>query len=478
MPSAPLNWKTSLRANSVPGGFVLSLAALVLFGLVRFCFATFGVRVFGPAYVGDVMGAIAPALLLATVGAAPLAVLISKYVPELKAQDQRDRAARVYTAMMFAGVTVLVAPGVILGVGLGFRCVAIAYFSLYVVYLLLKQSMYAFQRMHEYFIAEAVSSATFFVAFGAACASGATALATVSLLCPPFVFLLIASRQLRREMLWAGCGHELRSNLRQYGPFLFSTLINALAGVAGYQLVLTVGALLEVDKTTLGYIAVLLAALSPFGLVPSALGTVLFPELARRYGAEDTQGQTRLVANATAFLQLFSGLAFGCAAILGPAVVSLLKVPAETGYLELWVVSCAALYMSTVSSPSGIYLNATKYVQRNSAISVTFVVLAASAAVVTFRHDPTLAAAVTYGLAMVPPAWIRGFLARNLLAARGRELLLAHATSITVFVFTLLLPGRTMTTDALLVGALGAMHVPLGRSVANEAVSRLRGAGV
>src|SRR6185369_285004 len=116
-------------------------------------------------------------------------------------------------------------------------------------------------------------------------------------------------------------------------------------------------------------------SLAPLNFLPAALGTSLFPEIARRYGAGDEPGQRRAVAGSVLALQLLV-LSAGTALLLAPdTCLRLMHVPPERDVRITWILLAWVLQLTIVSSPCGHFLNATRHAARHAAASLVFLIL-------------------------------------------------------------------------------------------------------
>jgi O-antigen/teichoic acid export membrane protein len=341
----------------------LTAAALALYGLIRFVFNAVAVRIFGAEFVGVVGVGSSWATLAAVLIASAPAVVVSRFVAERRGRGEDERAAAVFAGVLLLSGSALAGAAVVLAFVPALAPVRLLalYAPGFGFYLLLKAGYLAWADDRRYFAAEIVSSVAFFAAFAAACAARSPLGATASLLVHPLAFGLLAAFRLRRRMRLSGALRELRAGAGTYAPFLGASFVNALGGLGGYHLIVVAAGAILRDPADVGYVALILASLSPLNLAPQALGAVLLPELAFRSGAGDADATRRLVRRSVAAMQGFAVVA-GVPLLAFPGFwMARLGVPDRGDLRVAWVLLALPLLVAMISAPCGHLLNATRH---------------------------------------------------------------------------------------------------------------------
>jgi len=370
----------SLRAS-----FVVASIAIALFGLGRFLFNLVAVRIFGPDFVGGVNVSLSSwtvvAILLGTVPG----FVTSKFVAESTARGDDGRAGRVFSAALAS----VVVPGIVIALSsMALRPGAAATWAWYVpvfgAYLVIKAAAFAFGTQRSYLAAEVSGFAVFATVCGLGCLLRSARIAELSLLLQPATIVMVGAWGLRDRLAWHGVAEEVATGWRDYGTFWGAIFVNAAAGLVSYHMaVVLAGAILD-DRAQVGYLSVLLSSLAPLNFVPAALGTSLFPEIARRYGVGDEVGQRRTVTGSVLALQALV-LSAGTALLLGPEpFLRLMHVPADGPVRTTWILLAWVLQLTIVSSPCGHFLNATRYAGRHAIASLVFLAIGLAMGVAGF----------------------------------------------------------------------------------------------
>lgn len=445
----------------------MSGATLALFGLVRLIFNAVGVRIFGAEYVGVVGAAQSTSSIAAVLLAAVPSVLGTRFVSQHRGAGEAERAARLFTAVLVATIVLAGAATAAFAwtgspAGAPVLAVYVLFFSLY---LLFKATYFAFGMSRAYARAEGAGFVAFLVTFGVACALRSTTAATLSTLAHPAVVVLSGCWDHRAHWRPQGAWSELARDGKGYAGFALSTLANALNGLASYHLLLVLASR-QLDAESTGHLSVLLSALSPFSLLPTAFGSAAFPELSRRFGGGDHVGMTRLMRRSTIVLQGVILVAMTPFFFLSGALLPLLGLPADVGLETTWSWILLALLLNCISAPAGHYLNASEHVHKHAVLSVltlaigTWVGLGAltrygivGAGIMRWAVDGTMAWA-RIALAEIVSPWMSG--ARSWLLA-------GHALLLAIFVTSVLL--RQTAWGVGLWFAATAIQVALGSRV-------------
>lgn len=419
------------------GSVLASGLALALFGIVRFTFTLVGIRKFGPAFIGDTSAAVSTLTVIGILAGAGPSNLALKYIAQYLGEELPDRADRVFAgAFGFAVVFSIVAAPLALLMSIPDTAELLVYAPLFSSYLFLKGTYFSFGAGRAYLTAEFCGAASFTAVFGSAIFMDEHYLALHSLTAHLAGFVTKAVWDHRQHFVSSRVVQELRRDLREYLPYMAASLLNALAGMGSFHLVVVLASIVLANSTEVGYISALLAALGPFNLLPAAVGYVLFPELARRYGARDSEGQRQLVAWATLGLQVPATVLFGGVALASPLILPLIGVPVRPDLTLLFGITCFDAALSMISAPSGHFLNATRYIGTQATFSSTFLLLALPTGWFAMLRFGTLGAAVMRFLASAPPSYLRLLLSERLLRWRTIfrvRLLLGHGALLLTF---------------------------------------------
>jgi O-antigen/teichoic acid export membrane protein len=405
----------SLRAS-----FLVAAIALALFGLGRFLFNLVTVRVFGPEFVGEVNVALSGwTVVTVLLGTVP-ALLTSKFVAESIALGNEVRAKRIYSASLAAALV----PGLIVAVAASVVAASENrlwswYVPIFAAYLVTKAAAFAFARQRAYVISEATGFAAFLLLLVTGCVVGSTRIVELSLLLHPAIIVAVMTWNLRREVVGSGLVRELTDEWRRYSAFSGASAVNAAAGLVSYHLAVVLAGFLLADRASVGYLSVLLSSLSPLNFLPTALGTSLFPELARRHGAGDEAGQRRAVARSVIALQTVVCTA-GTALLLAPEPALLaMHLPVDSSVRVTWVLLAWALQVSIVSSPCGHYLNATRFAARHAVASLWFLLIGLAVGIAGLVMIGLVGAAIMRVGVDVGLAWTRMLMAERSLRWSG-----------------------------------------------------------
>jgi len=397
------------QGNRLGLSFLLASVALALFGLIRFSFNIVGLRVFGAEYLGQINLALSSYTVAAVLLATVPSVFTSKFVSECLGRDEVRRARTLFGAMLvltLSATVVSITVADLAGVPFGERLL-LPYVPAFGLYLLFKSSYFAFGMATRYFRSELIAAAAFFGLFGVACALSLPWLATASLLAHPLVFSCLALVDHRRCIEFHGSLAELRRSWKQYASYSGFTFVNALSGLATYHLVIIFAGLLLDSPSDVGYLGVLMATLSPLNLLPTALGTVLFPELARRFGARDEAAQRHLVGGMVLLLQMFTVVAVAPLMAMPEWVLQVIDVPLRPDLSQAWCWLALSFALSVVSSPCGHYLNATRFVHVQAAIAACSIVAGVVTGMIALPLLGTLGAGLMRFAAAGGAAWVR-----------------------------------------------------------------------
>jgi O-antigen/teichoic acid export membrane protein len=354
--------------------FASAIVALALFGLGRFVFNLVAVRVFGPIFVGDVNVRLSSVTIIAVLLGTIPAFVTSRYAPEYLARNDRDRARRVFSASIAVSAILGAVVAAVLAMtsanawGRAWLC----YVPIFSTYLVAKAGAFAFQTETSYVRAECLGFVAFVVVCAAGCTTGSGMLATWSLVAQPAVAALISLSGMIGEIARSGVLHEVRRGSREYFLFSGATFINAVTGLATYHFVVVVAGWVLPDRSAVGYLSVMLSSLAPLNLVPTALGTTLFPEIARLHGSRNTDALRRIVSRGTVGLQSLV-VGGGTTLLLFPGpFLHLMRVPDDPALRSTWVWLAWALQSTIVSSPCGHFLNATGRAVSQAMASLVF----------------------------------------------------------------------------------------------------------
>ncbi|MBP7572078.1 MAG: hypothetical protein KBA95_18635, partial [Acidobacteria bacterium] len=166
-------------------------------------------------------------------------------------------------------------------------------------------------------------------------------------------------------------GHGLpRYGRGEYTTYLLSSVANVVTSLAPFHVIILLAQWALSDAAAVGYLSALLSTVIPLRFLPAALGPVLLPEMARRYGARDAAGQRRLVAASVRALVAVTLVFAVPMPVVAPILLQVLGIP-DTGEFRLLV---SLLFLSELLSlggtPLGHFLNATEHVTRHAVISV------------------------------------------------------------------------------------------------------------
>lgn len=396
-------------------GVAVSALALALYGLVRLAFNLFGLRAFGPEFIGRINTGLSAFTVAGFLAGAPTAGLIGKFVAESEARGQGDAGSRLFSRALLLTALALI-PATLLAVfalpeARGERMLFL-YAPGFGLYWALKSGCFAFRENRRYFLAELIGALAFTALFLPALWTGSRNLASASLLAAPWAFNVVAFVGLWRRTGWPLGRFAVDLDRRHWG-FLGSSLLNALSGLGALHLVVLVAGLALPSTKTVGFLAVQLSALTPLNLLPNALGAVLFPELARRFGLDDRAGQCALVESGTLVLHGVSALLLVPTFVFPEIVFRLLALPVEPALVRAWIILGTAAFLWVVSAPCGYFLNAAADVHRHAWGCAAFLaggVAAGGPAIVTFGLDGVgLMRMLTAGC----PSWFRIILAHR-----------------------------------------------------------------
>jgi O-antigen/teichoic acid export membrane protein len=354
---------------------LISAGALALFGLIRFVFNTVGLPVFGPEFIGQIGTRISAITIVAIVIASVPSVLGTKFVAEFRGAGDPARAGRLFSGVLIATTVA----GALAAVSIAVldrpsgASILASYAPLYGLYVVFKGSYFAFSMQRRYARSEIVGASAFALTFGVACFRHNPALATASLLAHPAVFVALAVNDHHAYIRVGGGLRELAHEWRRYGLYSIATFVNALNGLGSYHLLVVIAAY-YLDPVNLGFLNVVLAALAPLNLVPTAYGSAAFPEMSRRYGAGDSSGLRALLRRSTIVLQGFAVLASAVTLIAPARVLTLLHLPHSSALIVTWCCITLSLELNMSSAPAGHFFNATRYVGRHAVLSGVFLI--------------------------------------------------------------------------------------------------------
>lgn len=418
-PAPVVPGRTSVRTSVALAG-----AALALYGLIRFVFNAAAVRVFGPEYVGVVGVGVSWATLAAVLVASAPAVVVSRFVAERRGRGEDERAGAVLAGVLLLGGFALAGAAVVLA---GVPALApVRLLALYApgfgLYLLLKAGYLAWADDRSYFLAEIAACGAFFATFAAACAARSPLGATASLLVHPLVFALVAAVRLRRRLRWTGALRELRAGAGTYAPFLGASFVNALGGLGGYHLIVVAAGAILREPADVGYVALILASLSPLNLAPQALGAVLLPELAFRSAGADAAATRGLVRKSVVAMQVVAGAA-GVPLLLFPGFwLARLGVPDRADLRLAWVLLALPLLVAMISAPCGHLLNATRHAAAHARATAATLLAGLAVGIATLAAWGVPGAGVFRAVGEIPLALFRLFRAnREVGWAEGRR---------------------------------------------------------
>jgi O-antigen/teichoic acid export membrane protein len=457
--------------------FFVASASLALFGLGRAIFNLAGVRVFGPVVIGELNVAISMWSVVAVIVATVPSFVVSKYVSEFLASSQRDRAARVLAVSILLTIGLLAL--VILASLLTGEDVVKWPWPLYGCafgsYLVCRAGCFAHQKVRAAFQGEVAGFTVFGFTLGLGLVVRSVPIAAMALIAQPAIFCARALWEFRYDMLLEGALAEIRADVRQYAVFSGATFANAATGMASYHLVIVLAGHLTADTANVGYLSVLLSTLSPINLVPLALGSILYPEFARRHGLNDLEGQARIARRATILLQLF---VVGVAGVLLAFPVIIFRaahVPGSSALTLTWSWLVYTLGLTIVSSPCGHLLNATRHAPRQAVASMAFLTVGLTVGWLGFPAFGIIAAGwmrfgVDGGL-----AWTRMAMAERVshwIGGRWLELALFQVSFAAIFAQAITFQGARSRSLVLATAAASLFY--LARSDASQLVASLR----
>jgi O-antigen/teichoic acid export membrane protein len=330
--------------------------------------------VFGSAAIGRLNVELSSWTLVAVVAATVPSVLVAKYVAEHLARGHRTRAARVLGASL-AITWVLMGGAVVarsIASGRGLIDPWPYYGFGYATYLVVRSAYFAHQRARAVLFSEIVAFAVFGTILCVALVTRDERLAPFALAAQPLVYAAKAIWELRSDIGVRGALQEVRRDARGYAVFSGASFANAGTGLASYHLAVVLAGHLTTSADDVGYLSVLLSALSPINLVPQALGAILFAEFARRHGIEDLQGQRAVALKATVLLQLFVLLFVGSLLAFPAAVVRAIHLPSTPEVIHTWQWLAYTLGLTIASSPCGHLLSATRHAAKQAIASLVF----------------------------------------------------------------------------------------------------------
>jgi len=394
--------------------FLISAAALALFGLIRFVFNAVGIRVFGPEYIGVVGSTISTLTVIAVALASIPSVLAAKFVAEYRGSGDTARAYRLFSGVVIGtGFMGLLSSGALTALGRPPGAASlVCYVPLFGFYLVFKGTYFAFAYQRQYARAEAIGAVAFAIVFSAACFWRQPSLASASLLAHPLVFTLIALVDHRAFFRLHGGLAELAREWRRYGVYSIATFVNAMNGLGSYHF-LVILASMFLDLATVGYLNVLLATLAPLSLIPAAYGTAGFPEMARLHGVGDVERLRSLLWRSTVALQAIAVLAAGPILVAPGKILPLLHVPPDHGLLVTWCCIAVSLQLNMTSAPAGHFLNATEHVVRHAMLSGVFLVFGTVVGVAAMSVSGAVGVGIMRFALDGPLAWARMTLAER-----------------------------------------------------------------
>lgn len=411
----------SLRAS-----FLAAAVALALFGLGRFVFNLVTLRIFGASFVGGVNVALSSwTVVTVLLGTVP-AFVTSKFVAESAARGDDDRARRVFSAALalvtLPGVAIALAATLLRPEG----ALWVWYVPAFGAYLVVKAAAFAFGLQRTYLFAEVSGLIVFLTVCLGGCALSAPRIAAASLLLQPATIVVVCVWGLRDRLVWQGVATEVINGWSSYGLYWGAIFINAAAGLVSYHFAIVLAGAILVDKESVGYLSVLMSSLAPLNFLPAALGTSLFPELARRYAAGDEDGQRRAVTGSVLALQVLV-LSAGAALLVAPEpFLRLMHVPAEGPVRTTWILLAWVLQLTIVSSPCGHFLNATRYAGRHAMASAFFLAIGLTMGIVGLTSLGLIGAGLMRIGVDAGLAWVRMVVAQKalrwMIGARGAVL--------------------------------------------------------
>jgi len=374
---------------------IVSAGALALFGLTRLIFNLVGVRVFGAEFVGTIGALVSMQTLVAVLAAGVPSVLATKFVAEYMGRSETLRAETLFagTFWMTAGLGLIAAAlTLFLGSARAYPAL-VAYAPAFGLYLLLKGTYFSFGMQSKYVRAESLAAAIFILTFYAACIQRNGGLAVASLLMHPLSFCIAALVDHRNRFRGKGVVTELRLSWRRYIPFSLATLANVMSGLGSYHL-LVVLASLVLDRLTVGYLNVMLAAAAPIACVGAAYGTAAFPEMAGRLGRGDEAGTQELILKSTLLLQALSILGASAVFLAPEFALVLIGVPPTRELSAAWCCIGLSLLLNMVSAPAGHALNASRLITWHSVLSMMFLILGSLAGLAVMSQYGVVGAGV------------------------------------------------------------------------------------
>lgn len=356
--------------NSVFKNTILTIIALISFGMTNLVFNILIAKEFDAATLGSLNLVISTALLLSLVVVTGLGPAATKYLAEYLGKGDSDGARSsfqisfkfvfVLSALLFIFAVVLSEPvSNIVGVERKLFLIATPLIPLYAFYELYKNSYYGVNSVGKYLRNEIMSDVVFFIVLGV------VVFYLRCLLILPFLFLYLVFTVLSTADFLdylTPVKVKQRGITKSIVTFASISFVGTFASTSRMRLsVVLSGAYVSTEYV--GYYAAAFSFLTALYLIPRAMSMALFPLFSYHYGKNDASNITRILNCSTKWLTIIILLLSGIMVFLSKNILQILfgyEYAGASLTLQILILSACA---TVVAIPAVNSLSGTKYVK-------------------------------------------------------------------------------------------------------------------
>lgn len=350
---------------TIEAGAAAVALGMAIAGVVRFAFNVVGARIFGLEFVGRVNPWWSTYALLAFLVSGGVGLLLTRSVGlKISAGKLREAKRDAGTALArVAGASA--ALGALSTLWLDEAPIWLTVLAPTIaVQQLLRALLHTHRMRMTYLRAELAGAVGFAVPFVIACSRGSGELAMAATLGYPIGFLLAILPSISSIATLQGP----RGGSRHATGDSLAAFANTVHGIGAFHGLIALGGLILPESES-GVLSIALSAVAPLHLIPSALNTVLVPELAR-LPRDSGAARRSLLRRTTAWMGAVAVVILILAASLESEFLAVMSLPDAPATRWLWRYTLAATVLSILSVPAAAALNVSRHLRTHALASI------------------------------------------------------------------------------------------------------------
>ena len=352
---------------------LLTLIALVTYGLTNFTFNIVIGRVYGSGFLGVVSTALSTALLFSYIISTSFPVATAKYISEYIGKNKKNDANYVLRASLKYAISILLIFTIsallfykeisnFFNIPEDIFIISIPIIFLYGLYSILRMAYYGFRNVREYFKNEIIADSIFFIALALIAFFTWRYDIYIPYILMYSIFIILAIYYFWKIFTIKKYPIEntrkIRKNFFTYAGIAFVGTFSSMA-MRNLSIMLSNH---YISSEYVGYLSAALSISTIFFLFPNAIERTILPEFSYIFGKGKKEDMTYLLNESTEYLMIIITIINSLGIIFSHIIIYIFYSMTFSYSIIILQILLAIFWIRMVARPANSILSGTKYV--------------------------------------------------------------------------------------------------------------------